>query len=189
MPFHHFTGAEYPGQDFESEHSRSENFVEPFKQILNAKTIIDKGLPIRKSNNIKGTFIFKVSIAESWRTLSISGKETLDDLHLTIQEAFSFENDHLYSFSFDPQRLHPRKSYHSPEGREYPCASDVCIGHLHLYVSQKLLYVFDYGDWWEFNVEIIDITKEPHFGDYKLLQQHGDSPEQYPEFDDDDYLD
>ena len=63
------------------------------------------------------------------------------------------------------------------------------IGQLNLYVGQKLLYVFDYGDWWDFSIEVMGITKEPHFGDYKLLQQHGDSPEQYPEFNDDDYWD
>jgi hypothetical protein len=185
MPFRYFTGAEYPGQDFENDQSKPEIFSEPFKRILHADSVIDKGLPILKSDNQKGTFTFKVSIYKAWRTFSISGKNTLDDLHLAIQEAYSFENDHLYSFSFDPQRLDPKKCYHSPEGNEYPYASEVYIGRLNLYVGQKLLYVFDYGDWWEFSIEVIDITKEPHFGAYKLLQQHGDSPEQYPEFDDD----
>jgi len=55
-----------------------------------------------------------------------------------------------------------------------------------LYVGQKLLSVFDYGDWWELSVEVINIAREPHFGSFKLLQQHGVRPEQYPDFDDDD---
>ncbi|MFT5731090.1 MAG: hypothetical protein ACI8PB_005283 [Desulforhopalus sp.] len=188
-PFRYFTYADYPAQDFGDKPTKQEISAEPFKRILNTETVIDKGLPILKSDNLKGTITFKVSIDETWRTLSISGKDTLDDLHLAIQEVYSFQNDHLYSFSFDPQRLHPRKCYHSPEGSESPYASKVYIGQLNLYVGQKLLYVFDYGDWWDFSIEVMGITKEPHFGDYKLLQQHGDSPEQYPEFNDDDYWD
>jgi len=189
IPFRYFTYADYPAQDFENKQAKQEIFAEPFKRILNTETVIDKGLPILKSDNLKGTFTFKVSIDKTWRTLSISGKDTLDDLHLAIQEVYSFENDHLYSFSFDPQRLHPRKCYNSPEGSEYPYASEVYIGQLNLYVDQKLLYVFDYGDWWDFSIEVMGITKEPHLGDYKLLQQHGDSLEQYPELNDDDYWD
>jgi len=186
MPFRHFTGAEYPGKDFEDQHSIHEVFYEPFRQMLATGTAIEKGLPILKPDNLKGGFIFKVSIDGTWRTISTSGQSTLDDLHLAIQKAYNFGNDHLYSFSLDPLRLHSRKSYHSPEGSEYPYASEVYIGQLNLYVGQKLLYVFDYGDWWDFSIEVIEITKEPHFGDYKLLQQHGEGPEQYPEFDDED---
>ncbi|NOR10272.1 MAG: hypothetical protein GQ541_02140 [Desulfovibrionaceae bacterium] len=152
MPFRYFTYADYPGQDFENEQAKPEIFAEPFKRILNTETVIDKGLPILKPDNPKGTFTFKVCIDSAWRTLSISGTDTLDDLHLAIQEAYSFDNDHLYSFSLDPQRLHPKKCYHSPEGSDHPYASEAYIGQLHLYVGQKLLYVFDYGDWWDFSM-------------------------------------
>jgi hypothetical protein len=55
-----------------------------------------------------------------------------------------------------------------------------------LYVGQKLLSVFDYGDWWEFSVEVINRAREPHLGSFMLLKQHGVSPEQYPDFDYDD---
>lgn len=185
MPSRHFTGAEYPGQDFDDKHSGPAAFAGPFKQMLHDTTIIDKGLPIQNQGNLIGTFIFKINIDDASRTLSISGEDTLDDLHLAIQEVYRFRNDHLYSFSFDPQRLHPKKSYHSPEGGEYPFASEVSIGQLHLYVGQRLLYVFDYGDWWEFSIEVISITEEPHQGKFTLLQQQGEGPEQYPEFDDD----
>ncbi len=122
-----------------------------------------------------------------FRAIRRPGKDTFDDLHLAIQAAYDFDDDHLYSFSFDPQRLHPRKSCHSPSGEEAPFADELIIGQLNLYAGQKLLYIFDYGDWWEFDIEIVRITDDPHFGDFKILEQKGKSPEQYPAYDDDDW--
>jgi len=185
MPVRHFDGVKYPGQDLENIKSRPKAFAEPFNLMLNPESVVHKGLPTLSQENLNGTFTFKVAIDGTWRTISLSGKNTLDDLHLAIQEVYNFKDDHLYSFSFDPQRLHPKKSYHSPDGSECPYANEVTVGQLNLYVGQKLMYVFDYGDWWEFSIEVISITREPHFGSYKLLQLHGVSPEQYPEFDDD----
>ncbi len=186
MPFRHFDGAKYPGQDFENIQSTPQAFAEPFNLMLNPESVVHEGLQTLSPENLNGTFTFKVAIDGTWRTISLSGKDTLDDLHLAIQEVYNFKDDHLYSFSFDPQRLHPKKSYHSPDGSECPYANEVSVGQLNLYVGQELMYVFDYGDWWAFNIEVINITRESHFGSYKLLQQHGVSPEQYPDFDDDD---
>ncbi|MCP3890218.1 MAG: plasmid pRiA4b ORF-3 family protein [Desulfobulbaceae bacterium] len=183
-PFRYFTGYDYLKQDFAGDQFIPEGFVEPFRQMLTTSTVLEKGLPILKPKNLNGSFVFKISIDGTWRTISTSGKSTLADLHLAIQIAYNFDNDHLYSFYFDPDRLSSRKSYHSPEGVEYPYADDFSIGQLNLYVGQELLYVFDYGDLWKFSVEVIEITKEQHFGNYKILQQHGESPEQYLEFDD-----
>jgi hypothetical protein len=47
------------------------------------------------------TYFFKVKLKYAkrvWREIEISGGQTLDDLHLTIQRAFGFGADHLYSF-------------------------------------------------------------------------------------------
>ena len=126
MPFRYFTYADNPGQDFENEQAKQEIFAEPFKRILNTETVIDKGLPILKSDNLKGTFTFKVSI------------------NLAIQEVYSFENDHLYSFSLDPQRLHPQflKSTYlywsltKAQGQISPIHSKVLFGKVnHFYLT------------------------------------------------------
>jgi len=47
------------------------------------------------------TYIFHVAIKgvpRVWRKIEISADQTLEALHLAIQSAFEFDNDHLYSF-------------------------------------------------------------------------------------------
>ena len=46
-----------------------------------------------------------------------------------------------------------------------------------------MLYVFDFGDWWEFDIEIMEILDESYEGDPKILQQKGENPQQYPGYD------
>ena len=182
-PLRFNNGEESPGQEPTADQAQAEPFFIPFKEMLGSGNGLKKGLPVIKQENRTGTFIFKVSLDDVWRNIAISGRASLEDLHLAIQAAFDFNNDHLYSFSLDPQRLHPRKSYHSPYSEEAPSADLIQIGQMNLHEGQKLLYVFDYGDWWEFTVEVIEISDKPHFGDFKILEQEGENPEQYPDYD------
>jgi len=132
-----------------------------------------------------GAYIFKVSLGRVWRKITIFAKDSLEELHMAIQDAFGFDNDHLYEFSLAPLKLNPRKCFHDSRGEEPPYACEAIIGNLNFYEGQHLLYVFDFGDYWEFDIEVIAVKSEPHFGGYKILEKHGKSPEQYPVYDDD----
>lgn len=47
------------------------------------------------------TYTFHVALpgtGRTWRKLELLADQTLEDLHLAIQDAFEFDNDHLYSF-------------------------------------------------------------------------------------------
>ncbi len=99
-----------------------------------------------------GTYIFKVSLGRFWRTIAISGEDSLDQLHLAIQEAFNFDNDYLYAFSLDQLKLNPRKSFNDLRGGDYPFEDEAIIGKLNFYEGQRFLYVFDFGDWWDFDL-------------------------------------
>lgn len=47
------------------------------------------------------TFTFHISLLKSsqcWRRIELRADQTLEQLHLAIQDAFDFEDDHLYSF-------------------------------------------------------------------------------------------
>src|SRR4029077_4486478 len=54
---------------------------------------------------------------------------------------------------------------------------------------KKMLFLFDYGDTWEFIVEILDDSQQvldvPK-NYYKLYESHGEVPEQYPNLNDED---
>ena len=47
------------------------------------------------------TYTFHVSIpgfGRVWRKIEMEANQTLEYLHLAIQDAFEFENDHLHSY-------------------------------------------------------------------------------------------
>jgi hypothetical protein len=174
---------DYPGQDLEDEKSDYVPFVEAFRKICeDGESLISFSRPERK--HVKGNFIFKVSLGKVWRTIAISSEDTLHDLHEVIQDAFRFDDDHLYAFFMDNRRWSDYK-YEHPYTDEGPWADEILIGDLDLLVNQSILYLFDFGDEWTFDVNLIDIrTDEPLLPEAKITGEKGESPEQYPYYED-----
>jgi len=137
----------------------------------------------------KGSYVFKVSLGRSvWRKIALSYKHTLEDLHNAVQEAFDFDNEHLYSFFMDAKR-YSKHAYHSPMSDDGPFVDEVTIGELELYEGQKILYFFDYGDCWEFEVQLLKINKdEIPPSEPKVIESKGEAPRQYGYYDDDEYM-
>ncbi|MDP2888307.1 MAG: hypothetical protein Q8P34_04970, partial [Bacteroidota bacterium] len=134
---------------------------------------------------VKGSYVFQVSLAKNvWRKIKVSFDHSLEDLHLAIQKAFDFDNDHLYSFFMDGKR-YSRNAYHSTMGEEGPFTDEAIIGELRLYLGQKIIYYFDYGDSWEFSVRLLNIDadgippKNP-----EIIEIKGEAPDQYPDYQD-----
>src|SRR5690606_22862211 len=113
----------------------------------------------REKMIIAGTYLFKVLLNNwCWRTLELSESHTLLDLHTLIQEAFDFDDDHLYAFYMDGKRF-SRNCYNSPMDSRGPFVHEKKIGELHLYEGQRFLYLFDFGDEWEFYIDVLKITE------------------------------
>lgn len=131
----------------------------------------------------KGSYLFKVTVATGvWRKIELSHKHTLLDLHDAIQSAFGFDDDHLYSFFMDAKR-YSRNVFESPNCENGPYVDELSIGELELHEGQRILYLFDYGDSWEFNVvlEKIDSSRKlPRTP--KIVEKKGKAPEQYGYF-------
>jgi hypothetical protein len=160
----------------------SPDFVKLFRHLC-ANGELRSILPREIPKTAKGNFIFKVSVAPKvWRTIALSSKHTLDDLHYTIQEAFNFDADHLYAFYMDGRWCSDER-FESPDS-DGPPADEVTIGELGLAAKQSFLYHFDFGDDWRFDVILLEIkTGEPLLKKPKIIEQHGEAPEQYPEVD------
>jgi len=133
------------------------------------------------------TYIFKVKLKYDkrvWRKVEILGSQTLDDLHMAIQEAFNFDGDptHLYSF-FMSGKAWDRDSpkYCHPEA-DGPPATRVRIKSLNLRPKQKFLYLFDYGHQWEFEVEFLKEGIPEKAAYPRIIDSRGRAPEQYPEY-------
>ncbi|MFQ5857671.1 MAG: plasmid pRiA4b ORF-3 family protein, partial [Anaerolineae bacterium] len=129
-----------------------------------------------------GTYTFKVTYLEKpdvWRTIEVTGDQTLDDLHYAIQRAVSFDADHLYSFFMSGQAWDETTEYASPhaEGRS---AAGAKIRDLGLRLKQRFLYLFDYGDEHRFEVQLVAVNPDAPKGKYpRVVERHGRNPKQY----------
>lgn len=132
-----------------------------------------------------GVYTFKVSLSKNcWRKISVSHQHTLADLHLAIQEAFDFDNDHLYAFYVGGTRRTGKPIYCADVEDEVEddvkTAEETTIEDMGLYKGQKLYYLFDFGDMWEFDIELIKIEKNKQLPlNPVIIETKGESPEQY----------
>lgn len=65
------------------------------------------------------TYVFRVSIpraGRAFRKIEMRADQTLADLHHAIQDAFEFDNDHLYSFFMSGKAWDDQTEYSLPEG-------------------------------------------------------------------------
>ena len=134
-----------------------------------------------------GICVFKVSLdKKTWRRIAVSSADVLDDLHDAIQKAFQFDNDHLYEFSFRNAFGVEQRVPH-PMCEEEFSTDEFEIKNLPLKIGDKMEYVFDFGDYWQFIVELEAIQPpNPKSQKAKILESRGKSPEQYPNWEDDD---
>lgn len=148
--------------------------------------------------------VFKVAlrgVRGLWRRIAARGDQTLDDLHWACYDAFDRYDEHLYSFYFPPpgsrgraalrnavEYTHPFNAQEGDLFSDLPLnnAVETPLASLNLVPGQRFLYLFDFGDaWWhEWTVEQTDAPRER--GKYpRILERRGDSPPQYPDFEED----
>ena len=141
---------------------------------------LEKTLPRGGVKFVDGTYVFKVALAKNlWRRIEISADHTLLDLHRSIQKAYNFGDDHLYSFFMDGKPW-SRERFTSPYDEEGPWVDEARIGELELFIGQNILYLFDYGAEWRFRVELEEIkTDYPKPLKPEIIERKGKAPEQY----------
>jgi hypothetical protein len=127
-----------------------------------------------------GLYVLKVALEKKlYRTIAIGASATLDDLHLAIQDAFRFDNDHLYAFFMDGEPYSDER-FNDPRMEESPFASKVKLGELDLYTGGRFMYVFDFGDSWEFWVTVLRVDPAaPEPKSPEVVDKQGKNPNQY----------
>ncbi|WP_298841260.1 IS1096 element passenger TnpR family protein [Clostridium sp.] len=160
-----------------------EEFFVPFKAIFQ-DIELERTLPRRKIKFNDGVYTFKVSLRKgTWSKIQLSARETLHDLHILIQQAFEFDDDHMYSFFMDGKPW-SKYEFKCPIGDEGPCSDEVKIGELDLIEKQNFLYIFDYGDVWKFNIEVYEMKNgENEECNPRIIESKGERPQQYPDYD------
>ena len=142
-------------------------------------------------DNPGGAYALKVKFKHAkriYRTIETLSEQTLEDLHLAIQDALDWDNDHLYSFFLNSQRGDERYRFSSPWEEDATLwTDDGVIGELGLTLKHKFLYLFDYGDQHEFEIEVVGIRTQAEPGEYpRVTDSKGDVPAQYWYGDEDD---
>lgn len=116
-----------------------------------------------------------------YRTMEISGKETLDRLCEFILESFDFIHEHLYEFCMD-NRMYSEDNYqYDPE--DGGPSTDILIDKIGLVKGQNFSLHYDYGDDWMFTIHVQKIEDETKKTSPKLVKSVG-HVEQYPMWDD-----
>ncbi len=132
------------------------------------------------------TFTLKVTYRgdpDAWFVIELRADQTLDHLHTAILDAADFDSDHLYSFYLSGRAWDEDTEY-APQKARY--SSRTRLSDLRLRLKQRWLYLFDYGDQHEFDVQLIAASPDQPRGTYpRLIEQHGQMPPQYPYAEDD----
>ena len=165
----------------------TDGFIEPFlscfpKNKIDAEKIsrlvFSENQPVLSDE--KTIYEFKVALGRRChRVIQCRGSHTFDDLHSAIQNAFDFDNDHLYAFFMDGKKW-SRRSLNSPYSEEPPFADEINIASSGLRVKQKILYLFDFGDEWLFDVTLASIKESETILLRPMIKESvGKAPEQY----------
>ncbi|MEO0456802.1 MAG: hypothetical protein AAF152_09495 [Cyanobacteria bacterium P01_A01_bin.114] len=150
-----------------------------------------------------GRYIFKVSLGEIWRRLAISGEATLSHLSGLILDSVDFDSDHLFMFNYTNE-VGRKVEAMCPYSDGELFTSEVQIGSLPLAEGGEMEYIFDFGDWWKFEVKLETVEPEPEPEPEKgfakktkakkrrpksgkslgeIIEVHGEAPPQYPDYD------
>lgn len=120
-----------------------------------------------------------------YRTITICGTDTLDQLCMAILSAFDFTAEHLYEFCMDNKmysedcyRFNPMEVDMFDEDDAE--RTDIALDELGLIEGQKFSLHYDFGDDWMFAIRVMKIEEVKRHHKPKLLGSKG-SVEQYPE--------
>ncbi len=128
--------------------------------------------------------IFKISLGRDlWRRIAAPAASTLGELATAILDAFAFDYDHLYAFYVE-NRFGTSVRIDHPQLGEPPFTNQVHIGDLPLQAGAEMTFLYDFGDHWEFSVQLERLDPPDHQRKKPtLIDQRGKAPEQYGDWD------
>ena len=153
------------------------------------------------SNHQKYEYIFRVMLDSGpfrlkgdklYREISILPSNTLTTLAKVIVGSFGFYFDHCYGFYDNLNDTFESKEIFElftdlPDVEHTLGAFGVTyvkIPKAFNRIGKKMKFLFDYGDGWQFTVELLDIKPaHPNRKNPRIIRKVGISPEQYHDWD------
>lgn len=141
-----------------------------------------------------------MGIPRLYRIIEISDDLSFYDLHKLLFVAFDREEEHLFSFYLTgkelkpsariygkyPEITHPRNVESVIWGKdELFSAESTRLADIHLSKGFIFHYLFDFGDNWLHRIRVQDVEYSTSSKSIlRIVKSVGASPEQYPDFDD-----
>ena len=130
--------------------------------------------------------------SECVRVIEIKSTATFSELHEAIQEAVDFDNDHLFDFFIG---RHPGNRAYTIGGEPNWDTINPVRTYRKVRISSvwplptgmKLYYLFDFGDYWMFQINKTrhkDKPIQPGVVYPRVIEARGKNPEQYPDWED-----
>jgi hypothetical protein len=118
-------------------------------------------------SNLDGmpTYTFKVDLLNSeplvTRTIKVSSETTLYLMHHIIQAVMGWKNYHLYEFSIN-NLLFADIRLVDEEFGDFTDVKTIQLEDVFSKTGTKAIYLYDFGDGWKHQLELIEISNEPH---------------------------
>jgi len=92
-----------------------------------------------------------------WRRIVVPSDYTFWDLHVAIQDAMGWQDCHIHEFRIDDPRIESQLSIGIPDedivdDPQFLASWEIAVAELLSPANSKLLYIYDFGDWWEHTV-------------------------------------
>lgn len=154
--------------------------------------LLEVDQPLLPASPAAATTLYRFKVAldwrkTTWRRIELRGDQTLDDLHVAIQRAFDWDNDHLYAFFLSGKAWDEASEYQSPYGEDGRSAAAYRLEGLPLRPKQKIMYVFDFGDDLRHQVTLEAIVPGGVVARVtypRITEQEGPNEPQYPGLED-----
>ena len=119
---------------------------------------------------------------ECVRVIEIEDDATLEDLHLAIQSAVSFDDDHLYDFHAGRNYRNRQVRFAQSDEGDEGAYSRIRLRDVYPLGNLKLYYIFDYGGSWTFEIRKARKVHapQPRIRYPRVIERRGLDPEQYP---------
>lgn len=127
------------------------------------------------------------------RKIQIAGTKSLYNFASVITNAFEFQFDHCFGF-YDTlmDRENCKKAFElfvdigeEPTNEAAKGVKKIRISQAFKNIGEKMIFLFDYGDGWQFNVELKDIRNaEKRDLKPRILKSIGKASLQYPSWED-----
>ena len=139
-------------------------------------------------------YLLKISLDRKiYREMELRGSSSIYKFAEAIISAFNFELDHSFGFHSNIKDIYKSDEvytlFYDTDSSLTVMPNEKSVRNSYSYKvfepGKKMIFLFDYGDNWEFLVECRDIIEAETGKRYpKVTKKEGKAPEQYPDYDD-----